>query len=163
MQIIEWCELKLVFLLIFLWSITKVFHFQLDDHALDHVMKRLFKNYKKWCKYLDRNSSLWWVWKLSTKIYCVDCSFSFLVIYSSSKCKEVCLCLLLLCNYSHPEVQATKYPTRSATTKAAIYGPLPSYLGWSCKLAIHARVSLLYLSSCELSGYKFLLVSCFCL
>ncbi|CAL9155136.1 unnamed protein product [Musa hybrid cultivar] len=32
---------------------------KLDDHALDHVMKRLFKNYKKWCKYLDRNSSLW--------------------------------------------------------------------------------------------------------
>ncbi|KAL5725741.1 Callose synthase 1 [Ranunculus cassubicifolius] len=22
-------------------------------------MKRLFKNYKKWCKYLDRKSSLW--------------------------------------------------------------------------------------------------------
>ncbi|KAJ8467932.1 hypothetical protein OPV22_030484 [Ensete ventricosum] len=32
---------------------------KLDDHALDHVMKRLFKNYKKWCKYLDRKSSLW--------------------------------------------------------------------------------------------------------
>ncbi|XP_074585983.1 callose synthase 3-like [Curcuma longa] len=32
---------------------------KLDDHALDEVMKKLFKNYKKWCKYLDRKSSLW--------------------------------------------------------------------------------------------------------
>ncbi|WRX34228.1 Glycosyl transferase [Theobroma cacao] len=31
----------------------------LDDHALTEVMKKLFKNYKKWCKYLDRKSSLW--------------------------------------------------------------------------------------------------------
>jgi len=23
-------------------------------------MKKLFKSYKKWCKYLDRKSSLWW-------------------------------------------------------------------------------------------------------
>ncbi|TYG56862.1 hypothetical protein ES288_D08G098000v1 [Gossypium darwinii] len=32
---------------------------KLDDHALTEVMKKLFKNYKKWCKYLDRKSSLW--------------------------------------------------------------------------------------------------------
>ncbi|XP_042004045.1 callose synthase 3-like [Salvia splendens] len=32
---------------------------KLDDRALDEVMKKLFKNYKKWCKYLDRKSSLW--------------------------------------------------------------------------------------------------------
>ncbi|GAA0146605.1 hypothetical protein LIER_06520 [Lithospermum erythrorhizon] len=32
---------------------------KLDDRALDDVMKKLFKNYKKWCKYLDRKSSLW--------------------------------------------------------------------------------------------------------
>jgi callose synthase len=32
---------------------------QLDDNALNEVMKKLFKNYKKWCKYLGRKSSLW--------------------------------------------------------------------------------------------------------
>uniref|UniRef100_A0A2N9EE38 Uncharacterized protein n=1 Tax=Fagus sylvatica TaxID=28930 RepID=A0A2N9EE38_FAGSY len=32
---------------------------KLDDRALTGVMKKLFKNYKKWCKYLDRKSSLW--------------------------------------------------------------------------------------------------------
>ncbi|GLT70020.1 hypothetical protein SLA2020_421250 [Shorea laevis] len=32
---------------------------KLDDRALTEVMKKLFKNYKKWCKYLDRKSSLW--------------------------------------------------------------------------------------------------------
>uniref|UniRef100_J3LJJ4 1,3-beta-glucan synthase n=1 Tax=Oryza brachyantha TaxID=4533 RepID=J3LJJ4_ORYBR len=32
---------------------------KLDDNALNEVMKKLFKNYKKWCKYLDRKSSLW--------------------------------------------------------------------------------------------------------
>ncbi|EEC74308.1 hypothetical protein OsI_09576 [Oryza sativa Indica Group] len=31
----------------------------LDDRALDTVMKKLFKNYKRWCKYLGRKSSLW--------------------------------------------------------------------------------------------------------
>ncbi|EPS69913.1 hypothetical protein M569_04848, partial [Genlisea aurea] len=32
---------------------------KLDDQALDEVMKKLFKNYKKWCKYLGRKCSLW--------------------------------------------------------------------------------------------------------
>lgn len=32
---------------------------KLDDNALNEVMKKLFKNYKKWCKYLGRKSSLW--------------------------------------------------------------------------------------------------------
>ncbi|KAL3516603.1 hypothetical protein ACH5RR_023505, partial [Cinchona calisaya] len=32
---------------------------KLDDKALTEVMKKLFKNYKKWCKYLGRKSSLW--------------------------------------------------------------------------------------------------------
>ncbi|CAA0815271.1 Callose synthase 3 [Striga hermonthica] len=32
---------------------------KLDERSLDEVMKKLFKNYKKWCKYLDRKSSLW--------------------------------------------------------------------------------------------------------
>ncbi|PKA51034.1 Callose synthase 3 [Apostasia shenzhenica] len=32
---------------------------KLDDRALTLVMKKLFRNYKKWCKYLDRKSSLW--------------------------------------------------------------------------------------------------------
>ncbi|XP_028555016.1 callose synthase 3 isoform X2 [Dendrobium catenatum] len=32
---------------------------KLDDRALNLVMKKLFRNYKKWCKYLDRKSSLW--------------------------------------------------------------------------------------------------------
>ncbi|XP_015901659.1 callose synthase 1 [Ziziphus jujuba] len=32
---------------------------KLDDRALTDVMKRLFKNYKRWCKYLGRKSSLW--------------------------------------------------------------------------------------------------------
>ncbi|KAM7253466.1 hypothetical protein ACFE04_021620 [Oxalis oulophora] len=35
-----------------------MFGFQLDDHALTDVMKKLFKNYKRWCKYLGRKSSL---------------------------------------------------------------------------------------------------------
>ncbi|XP_068337906.1 callose synthase 3-like [Pyrus communis] len=32
---------------------------KLDDRALTEVMKKVFKNYKKWCKYLGRKSSLW--------------------------------------------------------------------------------------------------------
>ncbi|KAI7755158.1 hypothetical protein M8C21_026028, partial [Ambrosia artemisiifolia] len=32
---------------------------KLDDRAVTEVMKKLFKNYKKWCKYLGRQSSLW--------------------------------------------------------------------------------------------------------
>ncbi|KAJ3680407.1 hypothetical protein LUZ60_016685 [Juncus effusus] len=32
---------------------------KLGESALDDVMKKLFKNYKKWCKYLNRKSSLW--------------------------------------------------------------------------------------------------------
>ncbi|KAJ3706849.1 hypothetical protein LUZ61_010554 [Rhynchospora tenuis] len=32
---------------------------KLDDSALNDVMKKLFKNYKKWCNYLNRKSSLW--------------------------------------------------------------------------------------------------------
>ncbi|XBI05297.1 hypothetical protein VPH35_133474 [Triticum aestivum] len=32
---------------------------KLDDRALDYVMKKLFKSYKMWCKYLGRKSSLW--------------------------------------------------------------------------------------------------------
>ncbi|KAL3815028.1 hypothetical protein ACJIZ3_016296 [Penstemon smallii] len=32
---------------------------KLDDRALTEVMKKLFKNYKKWCRYLGRKSSLW--------------------------------------------------------------------------------------------------------
>ncbi|CAM0908545.1 unnamed protein product [Alopecurus aequalis] len=32
---------------------------KLDDRALDAVMKKLFKSYKMWCKYLGRKSSLW--------------------------------------------------------------------------------------------------------
>jgi callose synthase len=36
-----------------------LFFFQLDDRALDYVMKKLFKSYKMWCKYLGRKSSLW--------------------------------------------------------------------------------------------------------
>ncbi|XP_010265915.1 PREDICTED: callose synthase 3 [Nelumbo nucifera] len=32
---------------------------KLDERALTDVMKKLFKNYKKWCKYLNRKSSLW--------------------------------------------------------------------------------------------------------
>ncbi|KAE9462595.1 hypothetical protein C3L33_05503, partial [Rhododendron williamsianum] len=31
---------------------------RLDDRALEEVMKKLFENYKKWCKYLGRKSSL---------------------------------------------------------------------------------------------------------
>ncbi|KAF9621111.1 hypothetical protein IFM89_016605 [Coptis chinensis] len=32
---------------------------KLDERALTEVMKKLFKNYKKWCRYLERKSSLW--------------------------------------------------------------------------------------------------------
>ncbi|KAJ6809888.1 callose synthase 3-like [Iris pallida] len=31
---------------------------KLDDRALTEVMKKLFRNYKKWCKYLNRKSNL---------------------------------------------------------------------------------------------------------
>ncbi|KMZ71296.1 hypothetical protein ZOSMA_183G00290 [Zostera marina] len=31
---------------------------KLDDNALDDVMTKLFRNYKKWCEYLDRKPSL---------------------------------------------------------------------------------------------------------
>ena len=34
-------------------------HPKLGERALEEVMKKFFKNYKKWCKYLDRKSSLW--------------------------------------------------------------------------------------------------------
>ncbi|KAI9104181.1 hypothetical protein K1719_023017 [Acacia pycnantha] len=34
-------------------------HNKLDDRALTTVMKELFKNYKRWCKYLGRKSILW--------------------------------------------------------------------------------------------------------
>ncbi|KAI7992954.1 Callose synthase 2 [Camellia lanceoleosa] len=30
-----------------------------NDTALTEVIKKLFKNYKKWCNYLGRKSSLW--------------------------------------------------------------------------------------------------------
>ncbi|KAK1356313.1 hypothetical protein POM88_049569 [Heracleum sosnowskyi] len=32
---------------------------KLDERVLNEVMKKLFKNYKKWCKFLDHKSSLW--------------------------------------------------------------------------------------------------------
>ncbi|EPS65855.1 hypothetical protein M569_08922, partial [Genlisea aurea] len=32
---------------------------KLDDRTLTEVMKKLFKNYKKWCRYHGRKSSLW--------------------------------------------------------------------------------------------------------
>lgn len=32
---------------------------KLDDRALDAVIKKLFKNYKTWCKFLGRKTSLW--------------------------------------------------------------------------------------------------------
>ncbi|KAL4565106.1 hypothetical protein LXL04_029190 [Taraxacum kok-saghyz] len=32
---------------------------KLDEGALNAVMKKLFKNYKKWCKYLNKKSNLW--------------------------------------------------------------------------------------------------------
>lgn len=32
---------------------------KLDDRALTEVMKKLFKNYTKWCKFLGRKRSLW--------------------------------------------------------------------------------------------------------
>ncbi|KAD5961694.1 hypothetical protein E3N88_13167 [Mikania micrantha] len=32
---------------------------KLDEHALDKVMKKLLKNYMKWCEFLGRKSSLW--------------------------------------------------------------------------------------------------------
>ncbi|KAF7834153.1 callose synthase 5 [Senna tora] len=35
-----------------------MFGFQLDDRAVDAVMKNLFKNYKEWCKFIGRKHSL---------------------------------------------------------------------------------------------------------
>ncbi|KAK8934984.1 Callose synthase 3 [Platanthera zijinensis] len=32
---------------------------KLDDRSLTLIVKKLFRNYRKWCKYLDRRSSLW--------------------------------------------------------------------------------------------------------
>lgn len=52
---------------------NKIIWFQLDERALTEVMKKLFKSYKKWCKYLDRKSSLWSVfWSQSTVICLYD-------------------------------------------------------------------------------------------
>lgn len=46
--------------IIYCWKNSIVISvYQLDDRALTEVMKKLFKNYKKWCKYLGRKSSLW--------------------------------------------------------------------------------------------------------
>lgn len=44
--------------------LPEVLSMKLDEHALNDVMKKLFKNYKRWCKYLGRRSSLWWVWSI---------------------------------------------------------------------------------------------------
>ncbi|EMS53861.1 hypothetical protein TRIUR3_10710 [Triticum urartu] len=44
---------------LFSW-LQATFGFQLDDRALDIVMKKLFSNYKRWCNYLGRTSSLWY-------------------------------------------------------------------------------------------------------
>jgi len=41
----------------------------LDDRALNEVMKKLFRNYKKWCKYLGRKSSLWWDLHIKIRSY----------------------------------------------------------------------------------------------
>ncbi|KAK4760051.1 hypothetical protein SAY87_023182 [Trapa incisa] len=32
---------------------------KLGDRALDEIMKKMFKNYKRWCKYFKRKSNLW--------------------------------------------------------------------------------------------------------
>lgn len=32
---------------------------KLDERAINDIMKKLFRNYKKWCKYLGRKPSLW--------------------------------------------------------------------------------------------------------
>ncbi|KAF7130413.1 hypothetical protein RHSIM_Rhsim10G0135300 [Rhododendron simsii] len=34
-------------------------YWNLDDHAVDAIMNKLFKNYKTWCKFLGRKHSLW--------------------------------------------------------------------------------------------------------
>ncbi|KAL8542060.1 hypothetical protein ACS0TY_003066 [Phlomoides rotata] len=34
------------------------FGFQLEDGAVDEQMKKFFKNYTEWCKFLDRKSNI---------------------------------------------------------------------------------------------------------
>ncbi|XLU95279.1 hypothetical protein S245_009631 [Arachis hypogaea] len=43
---------------IFICILSYLNELQLDDRAVDEVMKELFKNYKKWCKFLGRKHSL---------------------------------------------------------------------------------------------------------
>lgn len=44
--------------------------------------------------------------------------------------------------------QVTNNSTGSAAAKITIYGFISSYMGRGCELEIHARMSLLHLSSC---------------
>ncbi|KAI7983457.1 Callose synthase 2 [Camellia lanceoleosa] len=41
---------------------------RLDDTALTEVIKKLFKNYKKWCNYLGRKSSLCFIYNIHNKL-----------------------------------------------------------------------------------------------
>ncbi|XP_031401146.1 callose synthase 3-like isoform X2 [Punica granatum] len=45
--------------LILLLANVHISQLQLDERALTEAMEKLFENYKKWCKFLDRKSSLW--------------------------------------------------------------------------------------------------------
>jgi len=45
-----------------------VLSIQLDDRAIDSVMKNLFKNYKMWCKFLGRKHSLRWEITISSLV-----------------------------------------------------------------------------------------------
>lgn len=64
---------------------------KLDERALNDVMKKLFKNYKKWCKYLGRKSSLWWgLWGFTHHDICYVFFFAFLIF-----CLSICHRLVL--------------------------------------------------------------------
>ena len=58
---------------------------------------------------------------------------------------------LLLLLYGFFNWQVTNNSTRSAAAKITIHGFISSYMGRGFKLEIHARMPLLYLSSCMYS------------
>lgn len=57
------------------------------------------------------------------------------------------------------KLQVANNPAGSTATKTIVHRSISSYMGWSCELAIHARVPLLHLPSCTPCHANFLLDS----
>lgn len=57
------------------------------------------------------------------------------------------------------KLQVANNPAGSTATQTIVHRSISSYMGWSCELAIHARVPLLHLPSCTPCHANFLLDS----